>query len=962
MSIVLTLRNFKKYTKARFEFLTGTTFISGAGRAGKTTIFKSISWCLYKMGKDISPWDNTTAKTVVKLIIESMNLSITRSKNPNAFKVIHKEDTYEDETAQAYIINLFGTYDVWRASCYLSGKKNRILSLPDKARSKLLEELFLSATPEELIGKIGHKISELESEKNTLLHDIDLRKRKILRKFANLDTVQPGEGEPDQIEAALKVKSKQLKKLHIKLEADDKIINTRVRLAEELKNIELQVLQPINIEELQQKFDNLVELKTELDLLNKIASIDKRLEQLSISEQFDQEHDLVKQLSNLKNDLVNYTTAKRDVEIWTLRQNLEDKLAAITVQNQSELIEKYSTAKIKQKQFELYSAHTAAKNKYDALLSQYDLNPELIESAIASKKYQEQLQSLNEKLGSHNIDTVLEDESEYFRYIEATTGLKKLNLSLDDIATQQQYINNNNLYNKYVGLYNDIIAAKVNEQTILSEECVRLENAIASKDTYQCPCCTATLKIIDSKLVNVKLSSFVDTTENITKLQSRLVLLRKIVASGVPVSTVMTACAKQIKPKLTQEQVNRWSNIKVFSYESSIFEAAKRLKQLKPVPLIETKHSISQLEQFAKSYRTVSRELKVFADKEIIQVDDQSAILTELKRLIKSNHERMLEQKSLQNQLVALPTVNNIKQDDYDILISNTQSNIKAIEQRLQTIESNRVKYQKQQALKSEKMILQKRLKGLEPQDPVVVEDQIRRLEKKITAARTNNAKHKIMTERAASIKIELSRLVVENIREQYESLQKSIVKLESKLAAVQTWIKKDAYKKETSKLEQKVASIIEDIGEYKIIAEIATTSKREIVEANLANVNNCLNDISSVFMENPVRVSLSMFYKTIKSEIRNKVTVEAEYNGELRNIKALCGTEKSTISVILTAALSKTNSFPMLLVDEYIAKCDLEVRDNIVAHICHILPKKAVLLAYHGGSLGEFDHTLQIK
>lgn len=967
MSVKLTLRHFKKYSQTTFEFRSGTTFISGAGRAGKTTLFKSISWCLYKNGKDISPWDQPNAKTRVRLEITSMDLTITRTKNPTGFLVRHRDDKFEDEVAQAYIVNLFGTYDVWRSSCYLSGKKNRILSLPDKARSKLLEELFLSATPEELLQKIAGQIAELETKKATLLGEIDVRKRKILRKFANLETYEASSEEIESMEADLQEKQTRSKKLEGKLLADDQAIATKKRLTEELKALDNAPKQLVDVDSLQKQLEELQNIRNELNLLSKIAALDKKLSAQLVDKTLELEPDLISQRNQLQSLLLTYRSSQRDLEIWRLKCSLQSRLDAIVTQNSQKLVDHYRELKQKQKQYELYTEYQAVQDKLRKLTSNYDIEPEQIGAAIASKLYQEQLKTLEEALGSwrDSVDDILASENEFQLYAAARATLSKLALTFEDIPKQQSEISLEAEYRKHYPLYRLIRDVGVSSDVELQARCKKIEGAIAYADTYQCPCCDATLKLSNKKLVQVVIEQerTEETVQDVAKLQKELDLLRKISSSGVSIETVLATCSRKPTPKLTLEQVNAWINIKPFAYSEEIVALCKKYRQLTPAPLVNSGHSISSLKAFEKAYRSLKTELASFDGKDVSAVEDSSSVLTELKETIKQNHEAITEKKSLQSQLASLPDCNSVAEQDYAALIATTQLELNQVETKLKIVSENRIKYEQQLSLKSQREALQLQLQKIDTgkYTSKTVEIAIENCKKKIQSSINHNAQCKIAVERAASIKIELSRLSIENVRDSLNKLQISVKKLEGRLEAARVFLAKEAYHKKTQKLEVAVQQIVEDIGEYNVIAEIASTSKREIIEANLANVNNCLSEISQVFMEDPIRVSLSMFYKTIKSEIRNKVTVEAEYNGELRNIKALCGTEKSTISVILTAALCKTNSFPMLLVDEYIAKCDLEVRDNIVAHMKHILPKKAILLAYHGGSLGEFDHTLQV-
>src|SRR3989338_6792897 len=124
--IKITFQQFRCWDSLVIEApIGGITLIKGSSGGGKTTILQGLTWCLYGNLRLVAPNHLEKAKTREQIDMPyNLNgiggiLSINRQKNPNRLLLSHNNQTYEDKVAQSIIDDLFGTFDIWVASCYI---------------------------------------------------------------------------------------------------------------------------------------------------------------------------------------------------------------------------------------------------------------------------------------------------------------------------------------------------------------------------------------------------------------------------------------------------------------------------------------------------------------------------------------------------------------------------------------------------------------------------------------------------------------------------------------------------------------------------------------------------------------------------------------------------------------------------------------------------------------------------
>ena len=106
INMKITLKNFRCYKHATFEFGKGLVLISGPSGEGKSTILMAIHFASFGSGNQLS----SSGHNSCEVQLEFDDMKIIRSKRPNRLIV---NEIYEDQIAQDIINTKFGdTFDV----------------------------------------------------------------------------------------------------------------------------------------------------------------------------------------------------------------------------------------------------------------------------------------------------------------------------------------------------------------------------------------------------------------------------------------------------------------------------------------------------------------------------------------------------------------------------------------------------------------------------------------------------------------------------------------------------------------------------------------------------------------------------------------------------------------------------------------------------------------------------------
>lgn len=174
MSIQLIIENFRCFSNTQLTLpITGCILLSGSSGAGKSSIFKSIFWCLYGEEKKIVKYGCKRAK--VEFIFNDIH--VIRLSNPNSLNVNYKGKQYEKDAAQEIIYKYFGK-DFLQTS-YISQKHvKNFFALSNADKCIFLQECSLqNFNIKELKDKVKSDCKERSNNLNKLQTELTTLKR-----------------------------------------------------------------------------------------------------------------------------------------------------------------------------------------------------------------------------------------------------------------------------------------------------------------------------------------------------------------------------------------------------------------------------------------------------------------------------------------------------------------------------------------------------------------------------------------------------------------------------------------------------------------------------------------------------------------------------------------------------------------------------------------------------------------
>ena len=325
MSLLTVIINkFCAVESAVYSFNSGFTHLSGPSQVGKTTIFKAISWALYCEPDNVAPRHNHKLKTEVILKIPRDYIIITRRREVKELIVEYKSIKYTDEHAQSIIVQLYGTYNVWLASCYMDqfSVTNKLQSLKSSEKLEFLEELFL-------MRNTGMESGELKALDNKMQEDL----KNLESKYKALDA------RAVQIEQTL---SKYKPYEEINYDYDD--------VAKQYEEIKIEYRQ---YQTALREYNQYLNTKAELEeWLKKNSNLSNITEQVSNYHKWEKAKVLIGELSKLPDlqleDIDSQLTLASNMENFRqqkLKYDLTNKIAALSSYDVNELSSKVTDLK-----------------------------------------------------------------------------------------------------------------------------------------------------------------------------------------------------------------------------------------------------------------------------------------------------------------------------------------------------------------------------------------------------------------------------------------------------------------------------------------------------------------------------------------------------------------------------------------------------------------------------------------
>jgi DNA repair exonuclease SbcCD ATPase subunit len=245
--IRITLEHFRCWPQLTLEIPIGSvTLMKGMSGAGKTTILQAITWCLFGNIRLVAPLTNAKAKTQVTIEFPHQGkFSVMRRRNPNRLIVTHNGVEQEDDVAQAAITAIFGSYEVWMASCYVEQKSlNSFLTAPNAGKMELLNSIaFNEEDPSHYIDKIDSNIAEADAKYKAELAQFNLEVEALNKGLSTIDLNQLLTKEQEvQLHSDIIAKQEHIMTLLDAQTRRVQILNMIATLEKQLKQIEGKVV------------------------------------------------------------------------------------------------------------------------------------------------------------------------------------------------------------------------------------------------------------------------------------------------------------------------------------------------------------------------------------------------------------------------------------------------------------------------------------------------------------------------------------------------------------------------------------------------------------------------------------------------------------------------------------------------------------------------------------------------
>ena len=984
------LKEFKCWKDLSIDIpLGGVTLIKGDSGCGKSTILEAIVWCLYGKIQLVAPITKKVANTDVSIEFrfyfnsKDDTLKITRKKSTRVV-LSHYEDIYEDKVAQEIINDLFGTYDLWLASCYVGqGTRNTFLTAPNSGKMELLNSIaFHEEDPRIFIDKITDVFNEKNamynvklSEYNTsillleaMMSKVDINKALSDEQYKNLldevNTLNSELLEIQKIKKQYDIDIGILNNLYKQLHNSNDIIlpepnDTLKHLMNKYHYSDGYDYHAINdIVMLLHEKEKMLEKGSLYDDIPVFTMDDYRdclnnenvynynynlLSSLNINCNYDQES-ITSRIKNMQ-DTISYNeylhinkeyqlllnNNLQYVDIDNLSKELDDIKADI---NQSELLE-ISKAEdlIEKPDYSKYDT-SLLQNHKEALQKEL-LQPIINKNNDLCNEIRQKINSLNNDLKNIHQNTDIDLSNAY---------LVKLTETLNNVK-------------------NDIYKLKLNNKTLTCPKCSEslnfekdelvISNNNSSDNELQ-------IKLIESDFIsnqiieiNKQILYFKENQNkqfNIINKEIKI-LSNEITTHDTEYDKLKINHTKEITDKISIinkkiDDLKFEEQIVKFKYEKDISSKQSQLLEEKRTKITELKDSYNKLElKIAKlgsdnnihlnnQKQIKLLELKLSEYKNIVTMGFIVSDLDSLRNKLQNLTNIKIVPKPLHKSEYILECIDyNDRKKKYNDIINEIPllwqqekaDNVKFYNQSLNEYINllNITKREKNQ-VDSNKKVINEQIEKLKSQ---VVEDPENRIVqiKALICQYKNNTN---LSDEANKIINYRDNLIID--RERLTNMNSDLVNLQL--------LKQHALETECKSLQDVISSI-----------------------------NSSIENVCSTLFDKEISIVLSLF-KTIKStkSVKPNVNFQISYKGGVfDNINSLSGGEGDRTSIALTLALYRLTSFPLLMLDETLASLDHDMKEATVETLANIINQnknRCIVVVLHDCVNGIFENVIDLE
>lgn len=984
--------------------LGGITLIKGDSGCGKSTILQAIVWCLYGKIQLVTPITKKVANTEVTIefpfYFNDINgiLNITRKKSTRV-TLSHAKDIYEDKVAQEIINDLFGTYDLWLASCYVGqGTRNTFLTAPNSGKMELLNSIaFHEEDPRIFIDKITEVLNEKNtiyniklSEYNynissleTMMHKIDINKglseqqHKILLNEINM----------------LNLELLNLQAIKKQYDIDIGVLSNLYKQSDNLPS-EVIIPEPLNdLKNLMIKYDynpneydyrelnNIIMLlyqKDELDddLLNYKCPVEKENLILPIFNMDD--------YRNIINDENMHNYNYNLLLSLNINCNYEQESIASCIKNMNDTI--------------LYNEYLHIKKEYELLLNNnvpyidtIDLVRELneIKDNIAkselieitelddvvqkpdySKYDKSSLQNdiiiLRQKLLRPVVNKNIDD------YDNITQKINDLNNALKNIHQNTNIdllnIKLSNLINNLNNIKNEIYKLKLNNKILKCPKCLELLNfekdelVISNNDSVESndelktkqvnfDLISNDINLINNRILDIKEDQnkqFNIINEEIKVLSDQIMRYdkeyEKLKADHEKeINTEISLISKKIDDLKFEEQTVK------FTYERNISIKKSELLQEKYNKIIKLKDEYSKLE--LKITRLNSGNdihlnnqnlIKTLEQKinEYTNIDVITSILLDANDLndFKNKIEKLKNIKIIQKPLYHSGYI--LECIDYNDRKNKYINIINKIPSIWKYEKADDVKFYNENVNEYINLLnIAKKEKIQLDSNRKIINDQIDGIRSK-------------MSDDPNDRMIKITNIIYEN---------KNNINLSNEANKVINY--RDILIIER----EKITKMNSELVNLQLLKQHALETECKSLQDVISSINSSIENVCFTLFDREISIILSLF-KTIKStkSVKPNVNFQISYKGGVfDNINSLSGGEGDRTSIALTLSLYRLTSFPLLMLDETLASLHYDMKEATVETLASIInhdKNRCVIVVLHDSVSGIFENVIDLE
>lgn len=947
------------------------SLLQGNSGCGKSTILNAIYWCLYGSLQNV--YNNVLGQVKMYVKLEIDDMIIYRQKQPNLFKITLNDQILEDTDAQYFIENRYGNNQVWLASCYVQQNvRSLLLSLSSNDKLKLLNQIAfddeLDKSPIQIVKNIEQEYLLCNKE----LEILDANFKKDLKKFnSESKKFSLKDKLTDEENLVIKEKISDLDQQKLKLQEKNKILISNLGkkdvLEEKIKKIKKNNLSYVSFKDQESELntiktniskldDQIKSLNLEIsDNQNQITTNQSKLDQLVNNYQA--------QLRKQQQDYQNYLDNKKLLEDNTnLLNKINQEIKEIDeyISDNSDLTDEYlQELLIETKNHE--SSITKNKQKCQNLKIQY--TQESIDNKLSELKniLEQNKQKILQKEENQQLINKLSIELEEYKF-----KLKFLKPEFLELSEKHDKITKkiNNSQDEIVQIQNQVDETKLNlakfsdlNQDQLDQYYFDLDNLKKSLDLILCPDCQSKLIFKDNQLIKSELSLV-----NSETAQAEIFELETKISDHLTKINQKNYLENQVK-SLESELISKQDSLT--NYQNQEAELKSKIQNLEieinqieqqiyPINLeIENLYCIStdtlsnfDITKLESDIKTLEK-IKVI-DQDVNTSDDIQSLINYRKKFQdltnqKTNLEKLKDVYSKHNLTdeVEKPKVVKIEESqDYlelNKIILDLQQQIGLLNSKFSEINSEL------ESLKSNKKELKSEIKKIKinnaeveqrKQDLAELESELSLLEIDLTLE--NKLEYTLIEIENLHIKIEKHKLLTEKLKEQTKILEQ---------------------KDELNRLKNKVNNLI-------ILKKKAVETEYNILSDIVNTLNNLIDSSLNVIFDDPIKVTV-LLYKTTKNNKSTKpnINLKIDYKGStFDNINQVSGGEATRISLAISLALARINSFPLLILDEPLSSLDNDSRNSCLENLKNMLGQdKTIIVVNHEVIEAHFDKIISL-